>query len=80
MSNIESQKFAEIYHSLLISIGQAGGAIEMFDVNKLKEMSAFDLLEVLSTNGVRFYYNRKAQKGDNIYTKVHKGERYNEYN
>lgn len=40
-------------------IQQAGGAVSAFSTERLKEMSAFELLNNISTNSIRFTYKGK---------------------
>lgn len=48
----------EIKHNLDDVIQQAGGSVSCFSIEKLKEMSAFDLLNSISTNSIRFVYKK----------------------
>ena len=47
---------AQSLGSMLFSIHKAGGAIFGFSIPRLKEMSAFELIEILGQNNIHFYY------------------------
>lgn len=49
----------EIMNSLDMAIQKASGAVSAFNIRKLKEMSAFDLISMLSTNNIRFVYKEE---------------------
>ncbi|MGD9156859.1 MAG: hypothetical protein PVG39_00495 [Desulfobacteraceae bacterium] len=44
-------------HSLLQSIHKAGGAISGFTIDRLKEMSAMELIEILGLNNIYFTFD-----------------------
>jgi len=46
--------WVELYDSLLESVDEAGGAIDYFRFNKLKNMSVFELFNKIATNRIRF--------------------------
>jgi hypothetical protein len=55
MSNEKNQEDAmKMINSLDIAIQKAGGSI--FTIERLKEMSAFDLIKTLCTNNIIFVY------------------------
>ncbi len=47
-------QFLEMHDSLTESVSSAGGDPNSFNVKKLKEITAYDLLCQLATNGIRF--------------------------
>jgi len=46
----------DIMESFLIAISEAGGCITSFSKEGLKQMSAYDLISLLSTNNIKFIY------------------------
>jgi hypothetical protein len=51
-----AEAMLEMKHNLDDVIQQAGGAVSAFSIEKLKSMSAFELLNNISTNDIRFVY------------------------
>jgi hypothetical protein len=47
----------EILESLYSSVYISGGSIAWFSLEKLKDMSAYDLITQLATNNIRFTNN-----------------------
>ena len=53
-----AEEMLKMKHNLDDVIQQAGGSVSAFSIEKLKEMSAFELLNIISTNDIRFVYTR----------------------
>jgi hypothetical protein len=51
----------EIIDSLHQAVSNAGGSIAWVSIENLKLMSAYDLLMSLSTNAIRFTYQKEAE-------------------
>lgn len=67
MMNKEHVKdFLEMYDSLRNSIGDAGGSGSSFDVERLDEVTALDMITMLATNKIRFIYVGKKGKPETI--------------
>ena len=62
-----ASKRAQCLGSLLMSVAKAGGAVEFFHPNKLKERSVMELIEVsIGQNDIRFCFARPEEEEDNV--------------
>jgi hypothetical protein len=58
----EIRRKAEGLGSMLKSIAEAGGYVPSFRIQKLKNMSALELIEILGLNEIKFYFEKPIEK------------------